>query len=169
MTLAIRSAVLATACVLIAGCQAPTPPTEPAAATPAQVTADTSQQPARSTDAPLPAESAASLAAAPTPAAFTNKVWRVSESGAVQKGSTYSFLGDGTLVIETPGSPPLYGRWTFENGALSMIEEGITYPTDIVKLDARQFHIRSHNPGEPVEIVLVHAPERPLPEAPVAQ
>ena len=42
----------------------------------------------------------------------------------------------------------------------------MTYPTDILKLDANELHLRSHNPGEPVDIVLVAAPGEALPEAP---
>jgi hypothetical protein len=38
-----------------------------------------------------------------------------------------------------------------------MIEEGIPYPTDILELTADRFRIRSHNPGEPVEIGMVLA------------
>jgi hypothetical protein len=47
-----------------------------------------------------------------------------------------------------------------------MTEEGITYPSDIVSLDASHFTIRSHNPGGVVEIAMVAAPGLPLPLPP---
>ena len=37
---------------------------------------------------------------------------------------------------------------------LTMIEEGMSHPTEIVALTATEFHIRSHNPGQPVDIRL---------------
>lgn len=97
---------------------------------------------------------------------FTDRVWRVASSTAVAPGTLYSFLSDGTLVIDAPGSTTGYGRWTYENNALVMTEEGIAYPTDIVALDDTSFSIRSHNPGEPVDIQLVAAADVPLPKPP---
>jgi len=155
------------ACTL-AACQAPTPAAteqaQPSADTP-QVTADTSQQPARSTDQPSPAEAASSNAPDATPAAFVDKVWRVKSSGAVEGDTVYAFLSDGTLVIESPNGTPMYGQWRFEGGKLTMVEEGQSYPTDILRLDANELHLRSHNPGEPVDIVLTRDPSVPLPKA----
>src|SRR3546814_21122892 len=69
----------------------------------------------------------------------------------------YAFPSDGTLVITAHGSTPTVGTWKYENGALTMIEQGQSYPTDIVVLSADQFTIRSHNPGTPVEITLERA------------
>lgn len=168
-----RSTALIVAITLaLAACkaQAPTPTPEPTATpTPApQVTADTSTQPARSTDAPLPSEDASlaptATATAALPSAFVDKVWKVKPSGKVEAGTTYTFLSDGTLVIDSPNGTPMHGRWSYEKGALVMVEEGISYPTDILAIDASQFHIRSHNPGEPVDIELVPAPDQPLPK-----
>jgi hypothetical protein len=45
------------------------------------------------------------------------------------------------------------------DGALTMTEEGVTYPTDILAMDAGHLNLRSHNPGGAVDIVLVAAPE----------
>ncbi|HJR73708.1 MAG TPA: hypothetical protein VJ806_08725 [Luteimonas sp.] len=104
--------------------------------------------------------------AAPAMPAFVGKVWEVKTSSAVEPGTQYSFLADGTLVIASKNGPPGYGKWTYENGALTMIEEGISYPTDILKLDAGTFEIRSHNPGEPVTISMISAPNASLPSAP---
>src|SRR5688572_2809229 len=158
-------ALIATA---LAACQRP-PSAEQAAQMPAaqtpQVTADTSQQPARSTDQPAPDEGASPGAPAVTPVAFTDKVWKVKSSGAVEAGTVYAFLSDGTLVIDSPNGTPMHGKWSFENGKLAMTEEGMTYPTDILKLDANELHLRSHNPGEPVDIVLAIAPGEALPQA----
>lgn len=114
-------------------------------------------------DAPAPA-----VAAADAPigaAAFVDKVWRVEASTAVEPGSTYTFLADGTLVIDSPNGTPLHGSWSYDDGKLTMTEEGVAYPTDILKLDASTFQIRSNNPGGAVEITLVPAPDVPLPTA----
>ena len=70
---------------------------------------------------------------------FADRVWRVESSSAVAPGTLYTFLSDGTLVIDAQQSTIAYGRWTYENGALVMIEEGIAYPTDIVALDDTSF------------------------------
>lgn len=88
---------------------------------------------------------------------FVNQVWRVRESSAVAPGTLYVFLGEGTLVITSPDSKPALGKWKYESGALTMIEEGIAYKVDILKSSANEFKIKSNNPGEPVEITLVPA------------
>lgn len=108
--------------------------------------------------------------AAPPPAEvraaqFTDLVWQVQSSSAVAPGTVYAFLDDGTLVIEAPQSTPSYGRWQLENGALTLVEEGRPYPTDILELSETTMHLRSHNPGEPVELRLVAVPEAALPRA----
>ena len=110
------------------------------------------------------ATDAAGSAAAVKPR-FVDRVWRVESSTAVAPGMLYTFLADGTLVMQAQSTPG-YGRWTYENGALVMIEEGIAYPTDILALDDSTFSIRSHNPGEPVDIKLVAADNVPLPQPP---
>ena len=99
---------------------------------------------------------------------FAGKVWRVQSSTAGEPGSTYAFLSDGTLVIDSPHGTPMYGKWSYDGGKLVMTEEGVAYPTDIVALDAGTFQIRSHNPGGVVDITLVPAPDAPLP-APAAK
>lgn len=113
---------------------------------------------------PMPSASgSAPPSPAPKPAgavsqpAFVDRDWRVESSSAVAPGTTYHFGADGTLRIESPGSPPASGRWTYDGGKLVMIEEGIAYPADILALDAERFSIRSYNPGEPVEIAMVAA------------
>jgi hypothetical protein len=97
---------------------------------------------------------------------FAGKVWRVQSSTAGEPGSTYAFLADGTLVIDSPHGTPLYAQWSYDDGKLVMKEEGVAYPTDIVGLDAGTFRIRGHNPGGTVDITLVPAPDVPLPTAP---
>ena len=94
---------------------------------------------------------------------FVNKVWRVSESSGVAPGTLYVFLSEGTLVITSPNSKPALGRWKYEDKALTMVEEGIPYKIDVLKLSKHQFRIRSNNPGEPVNITLVPA-EVPSPD-----
>ena len=109
---------------------------------------------------------AISTASQPVKARFADRVWRVESSSSVAPGTLYTFLSDGTLVVASPQSTPAYGRWTYDNGALVMIEEGISYPTDVLAVDDTTFAIRSHNPGEPVDIKLVAAPDVPLPKSP---
>ena len=143
------------AALILSACNASTPPpADTAAATPA---ADS----APATVAADPAPPATS----PAESGFTDKVWQVSASSAVQVGSTYTFLGNGTLVVDAPSGTPLYGRWAYAGGELTMTEEGLTYPTDIVHLDADTFQIRSHNPGGTVDISLVPMPGAALPPA----
>ena len=168
MLLSALSAVVGGA--IAAGVRAPSrapPPRKRAHLAPdtPRVTADPSQQPARSTDHPAPEEAAAPAAPAVTPAAFADKVWRVKSSSAVEPDTVYAFLSDGTLVIDSPNGTPMRGEWRFENGELTMVEEGRAYPTDILRLDASELHLRSHNPGAPVDIVLTLAPDEALPKA----
>jgi hypothetical protein len=96
---------------------------------------------------------------------FVDRVWQVKESSTVEPGTTYVFLGNGTLVIDSPHGTPSQGQWRFEGGALTMVEEGMPYPTDILALDGHSMRIRSHNPGEPVDILLVAVPGATLPES----
>jgi len=92
-------------------------------------------------------------------ASFVNKVWRVRESSGAAPGQLYVFLSEGTLVMASPNSKPAFGTWKYEGGALTMVEEGIPYKTDILKLSKDEFRIRSNNPGGAVEITLVPAEE----------
>ena len=79
---------------------------------------------------------------------------------------SYAFLEDGALVIHSPNGTPMTGSWAVsDDGKLSMTEEGITYPTDLVVHDAEHITLRSHNPAGVVEIALVRAPAVPLPTA----
>ena len=112
--------------------------------------------------ASTPAATSAGTAATTEAPAFAGKVWRVQASSASEPGSTYAFLVDGTLVIDSPHGTPMHGQWRYDDGKLVMVEEGISYPTDIVKLDATTFQIRSHNPGGVVDITLAVAPDVPL-------
>ena len=105
-------------------------------------------------------EPVAPVASAPVSEAkptFVNKVWRVSESTGMSPGQLVVFLSDGTLVFASGNSEPAFGQWRREKGALTMVEAGIAYPTDIVSLSAAEFRIRSHNPGGTVETRFVPA------------
>ena len=105
-------------------------------------------------------ESVAPVASAPaseTRPTFINKVWRVSESTGMSPGQLVVFLSDGTLVFASGNSKPALGQWRSENGTLTMIEEGIAYPTDILSFSPAEFRIRSHNPGGSVETRFVPA------------
>ena len=96
-------------------------------------------------------------AGASAPVGYVNKVWKVKSSNSVAVGQIYVFLSEGTLVLASEHGTPTLGKWRSEDGGITMIEEGISYPTDIVSLTADEFQIRSHNPGEAVEITLVPA------------
>ena len=88
-----------------------------------------------------------------------NRVWSVSRSSAVEAGTLYVFLSDGTLVITSPHAKPLVGQWKRSGAGLVLTEESIAYRTEILELGPGSFAIRSHNPGEPVDIWLVPASE----------
>ena len=146
---------------LLAACSANTPPNDAAEAASAAPEAATEATPQDA--APAAAEPAAD-AGAP---AFAGKVWRVVDSGGVAARTRYAFLADGTLVIEDPaGNPPGYGKWTYADGKLSIEEEGVTYPTDIVHADADRLELRSHNPGGRLDIKLELAAGVELPSGP---
>ncbi len=104
------------------------------------------------TERPVSASSSAA-----TPPDFVNRVWRVAESSAVAPGQLYVFLAEGTLVVASDTGTPSLGRWSRTGDGLTLVEEGRAYPTDIVSLTADEFRIRSHNPGQPVDIRLVPA------------
>ena len=109
-----------------------------------------------------PSKAASAPAAEPAPAAkqvpakaapsFVNRVWEVAESGQVTPGSLRVFLSDGTLVMASPHETPAFGSWRYDDGRLTIIEEGLEYPTDILALNESEFRIRMQSPGEPVEI-----------------
>lgn len=158
-----RKLMLVASIVVLSACKpAPSttePATQPAPAAPSPAVTEPTGSPA-----PAPPSDVAQ-AAKPD---FAGKVWRVQSSTAGEPGSTYAFLSDGTLVIDSPHGTPMYGKWSYDGGKLVMTEEGVAYPTDIVALDAGTFQIRSHNPGGVVDITLVPAPDAPLP-APAAK
>jgi len=110
----------------------------------------------------------ATSAPAPTgPASFVNRVWKVAESSAMTPGQLVVFLSEGTLVFASTTATPAFGKWTYDGQALTMVEEGISYPVDILSLSASEFRIRSHNPGGVVETRFVPAegdpPAQPKP------
>lgn len=114
---------------------------------------------------PRPAETPAETTpAAVTPAgppAFVNVVWRVSRSSSVQTGMLYAFLDDSTLVLTSNTSRPSFGTWRYADGALTMVEEGRSYPVDVVSLTEDSLSIVIRGPGLPVEMTLVPA-QQPL-------
>ena len=143
------------AAALVVACQADAP--EPVLDTASPATADTALQPARSTDtATVPVPQPADAAAAP---GFVDRTWVVEASSAVAEGTTYRFNGDGRLEITGPdGGAPMAGEWRALDGTrIEMTEEGIAYNVDILEQTEARLRLRSHNPGEPVEITLVPA------------
>jgi hypothetical protein len=109
---------------------------------------------------PLEERDRPAVAAAPS---FVNRVWRVSRSSAVAGGTLYVFLSDSTLVIISPGNKPMLGSWSRSDGGLVMVEESLPYQVEILELSAAELVIRSHNPGQPVDIVMVPAESRDSP------
>lgn len=97
---------------------------------------------------------------------FVSKVWQVAESDHVAIGSLRVFLPDGTLVMTSPQSSPAFGTWRLDGGRLTITEEGLDYPTDILALSDYAFRIRMNSPGEPVEILF--EPAQPLPMGSIA-
>jgi hypothetical protein len=89
------------------------------------------------------------------PSSFVDKAWKVSESTSVAPGTVYEFKSDGTLLVTSPHSTPMVGSWKMENGAMTMVEEGLSYRTEILESGPNVLRLRSHNPGEPVEMTLV--------------
>jgi hypothetical protein len=105
-----------------------------------------------------PASAVDPIATHPVTPAFAGKTWKVTKSSSGTTGATYVFKEDGTLVVESPGATRMEGKWSWSEGALTMVEEGISYPTDILALDDSTFRIRSNNPGEPVELTMTRVP-----------
>ena len=144
-------APLLSATLVLAACQAPDATTPPAT--------------------PLAAEAPPAAAPAPpTPdmsdprTVLAGTTWRVAPPDAADAGATYAFHEDGTLEVDSPHGTPMTGAWAVDGaGALSMTEEGIRYPVDLVVHDADHITLRSHNPGGVAEIVLERAAGRPLP------
>src|SRR5205809_449155 len=67
-------------------------------------------------------------------AGFVNRVWRVSKSSSVAPGTLYVFLSDGTLVITSRQSKPALGSWSKKEGGLIMVEEGLPYDVEVLRL-----------------------------------
>jgi hypothetical protein len=86
-----------------------------------------------------------------------NKVWTVQSSTSVAAGTLYVFLEEGTLIITGRNSRPAVGTWTYKDRSLVMVEDAIPYRVETLHLSRDEFRIRSHNPGEPVELTLVPA------------
>ena len=104
-------------------------------------------------EAPLDATTTTAPDPAPAPAAtFVNRVWQVVRSPQIASGPLYTFYSDGVLFITSEGNKPLIGAWARTDSGLTMTEESLTYRVDILELAPERFHIRMHNPGEPVEI-----------------
>ena len=146
--------------VALAACNADSPPahstTVAVPATPAVTPLPSTSRDATPTVQPTVAGTAVAPASGPAPA-FVDVPWKVSDSPGGQAGATYTFARDGTLTIDAPGDTPSTGRWSYADGKLTMTEDGVAYPTDIVSLDESHFVIRSHNPGGVVEIAMVSA------------
>lgn len=91
------------------------------------------------------------------PPAFANRVWKVDASSAVERGTLYVFLGDGTLLITSAHGTPSLGRWETAGAGLALVEEGLRHPADVLALTVDTFTIRVRSPGQPVDITFVPA------------
>jgi heat shock protein HslJ/uncharacterized membrane protein len=120
-------------------------------------------EPPRTAPAPT-TESAPIARSAPAEASpsFVNKVWVVAESKQVAVGELRTFLSDGTLVMTSPHAKPAFGSWRYDDGRLTITEEGRDYPTDILALSESAFRIRMQSPGEPVEMLFELAEQPPM-------
>jgi hypothetical protein len=88
---------------------------------------------------------------------FINRVWRVQTSSGVEPGTLYAFLSGGALVIASPHGTPSLGSWKYSGDTLTLIEEGLSHPADVVTLTHHELQIRVHSPGPPLDITLVPA------------
>jgi hypothetical protein len=87
-----------------------------------------------------------------------NKVWRVaSSSSGGETGVLYVFLSDGTLVVSSPHGTPALGKWKQDADGLTMIEEGLSYKVNVLRLSPDEFRIMINNPGSAVEIAFAPA------------
>ncbi len=152
-----RTAALLLAVAALSACSANAPPAD----------TTTMAVPAAPAVTPLPSAKPAVETAIATPIAegtapaFVDTPWKVADSAGGQAGTIYIFAKDGSLVIDAPGGTPMTGSWSYVDGKLRMVEDGVAYPTDIVSLDHGHFVIRSHNPGGTTDIAMVAAPDRP--------
>ena len=105
-----------------------------------------------------PREPATPAPAATAEPSLVGKAWQVEESAQVGKGDLRIFLADGRLVMDSANSTRNVGSWRMTEGKLTITEDGIDYPTDILELDPDRLRIRMHPPGEPVEMLLTPAP-----------
>ena len=107
--------------------------------------------------APPPPKPAAPVAQTPS---FVNRAWRVIAPSDIPAGAIYVFLSDNTLLITSDNGKPALGRWTMSGQEIVMIEEGMSYRTEIVESTAERLVLRQHNPGG--TITLTFAPARAL-------
>lgn len=96
------------------------------------------------------------------PPSFVNRVWVVAESKQVAPGELRAFLSEGTLIMASPHGRPALGSWSYQDGQLTITEDGLKYEVDILELSEDAFQIRIHNPGEPVDIRFTPAERVPV-------
>jgi len=166
-SLRMRHTILSTAvAALLSACSADAPAPNadipPAASAPSEAPAAVVESPAPAAQQPA-APATPQMLPSSAEAPFADKVWRVERGGDVEPGTAYTFLHDGTLVIDAPHGTPSTGQWRYDVGKLTMVEEGVAYPTDVVSQDATHLVLRSHNPGGSVDITLALDANAPLP------
>jgi len=91
------------------------------------------------------------------PDMFINRVWRVQASSGVEPGTLYALLSGGALVVASPHGTPSLGSWKYSGDTLTLIEEGLSHPADVLTLTHHELQIRVHSPGPPVDITLAPA------------
>lgn len=152
-----RTAALLIAVAALAACSANAPPADTTTMT---IPATPAMTPLPSAKPDIDTTAAMPVAQGTTPA-FVDTHWKVTDSAGGQAGAIYTFASDGSLVIDAPGGTPTTGHWSYAGGKLTMTEDGVAYPADIISLDDAHFVIRSHNPGGAVDIAMVAASARP--------
>lgn len=104
------------------------------------------------------------------PMLFVNQVWVVAESPQLARGELRVFLSEGTLVMASAHGAPALGTWRYQDGRLTITEDGLQYRVDILELNERAFRIRIYSPGAPVDIRFERAGRLPaitdLPQQP---
>ena len=107
---------------------------------------------------PAPKQPAPSAATATAPLqGWVNRIWRVQPESEIPRGALYVFLSDSTLLIASSTGTPAIGRWTMSGDEMVMIEEGMSYRTEILEQSAQRLVLRQHNPGGTVRLVFAPA------------
>lgn len=143
------------AAVLLAACSKPAPPAAPGGEQQATSTANPQSSAPAAPAAPSPTAGTAEAPASPAVNTIANKIWKVVKSSAVDTGTYYVFLGDGTMLVTSPHGTPAVGSWRHSGEMLTLVEEGLPHPATVVHATPDTLAIRIAGPGAPVSITFV--------------